>query len=194
MRELILKMAVSLDGYVCGPNREFDWVPRFATSRGMEWTANHLREAGALLLGRSAYCDMASNWPTSTSLAAPTMNELPKIVFSKNATFDPARLNLPADVAQTKSWAQARILTGDLAEEIRALKSEPGKPLMALGGATFAQHLVETGLVDEFRLGVFPIALGRGMPLFSRLGHELVLELVESVNLGGTVGLVYRRK
>lgn len=121
------------------------------------------------------------------------MNEIPKIVFSKSGTFDPATLTLTAaDSAPTKSWREARVLTGDLSEAIVALKKEPGKPLLAHGGATFAQNLIATGLIDEYRLALIPVALGQGMPLFSGLDRELGLELIETQNLDGPVALVYR--
>lgn len=192
-RQLILKMAMTLDGFVCGPNSELDWLFKYGSDRGKEWTIENLWQAGAHLMGRSTFCDMADYWPTSQAPFAPPMNEIPKVVFSKNGTFDPATLNLTAaDSASTKSWREARVLTGDLSEHILALKKEPGKPLLAHGGATFAQNLVATGLIDEYRLALIPVALGQGMPLFSRLDEELGLELIEALNLDGPVALVYR--
>ena len=68
---------------------------------------------------------------------------------------------------------------GDLAEEIAELKREPGKDLMAWGGATFAQSLSRLGLVDEYRLILQPVALGDGLPLFKDLTAPLRLEVVD---------------
>lgn len=60
MRNLILKMAMTLDGFVCGPNGELDWLFNFGSDRGKEWTIENLWQAGAHLMGRSTFCDMAA--------------------------------------------------------------------------------------------------------------------------------------
>jgi dihydrofolate reductase len=78
------------------------------------------------------------------------MNEIPKVVFSRTLAH--------AD------WRDSRIARGDLAEEITALQREPGKDMLAWGGAEFAQSLSRLGLVDEYRLILQPVALGQGLP------------------------------
>ncbi|HYY74138.1 MAG TPA: dihydrofolate reductase family protein, partial [Solirubrobacterales bacterium] len=77
-------------------------------------------------------------------------------------------------------WPESRIASGDLAEEIAALKREPGKEMLAWGGAAFAQSLSRLGLVDEYRLVLQPVALGDGLPLFKDLTAPLRLELVDA--------------
>jgi dihydrofolate reductase len=81
------------------------------------------------------------------------------------------------------------------ADEIARLKAEPGKDIIAHGGASFAQSLVRFDLVDEYRLVVHPVVLGRGLPLFSQAEAPLVLELVELVRFPkGTAAHVYKRR
>ena len=107
------------------------------------------------------------------------MNEIPKVVFSTTFT--------------TADWPQSTIAGGDLADEIGALKREPGKDLIAWGGATLAQSLTRLGLVDEYRLVHQPVALGDGLPLFAGLTAPLVLDLVEArAYADGAVLHVYR--
>jgi dihydrofolate reductase len=107
------------------------------------------------------------------------MNAIPKVVFSKTLT--------------KAEWAQSTIASGDLADEISALKSEPGKDLIAGGGAAFAQSLTRLGLVDEYRLVFQPVALGDGLPLFAGLAAPLVLDLIEArAYADGAVLHVYR--
>jgi dihydrofolate reductase len=77
-------------------------------------------------------------------------------------------------------WKESRIARGDLSEEIARLKSEPGKDIMAHGGAKFVQALSREGLIDEYRLVIRPVALGGGMPLFKGLLVPLHLRLVDS--------------
>lgn len=83
--------------------------------------------------------------------------------------------------------------SGDLAEDIARLKAQEGKPIIAHGGASFARSLVARGLVDRFALLVHPVALGRGLPVFSKLAAPTRLELTSSKAFpGGAVAQVYR--
>jgi riboflavin biosynthesis pyrimidine reductase len=75
----------------------------------------------------------------------------------------------PLQTPAVESWRAARVATGDLAEEIARLKREPGKDILAHGGARFAQSLVKNALIDEYQLLIHPVALGRGLPLFAHL-------------------------
>lgn len=130
------------------------------------WKLDSVNGAGAHLMGRVTYEDMAAFWPTSKSEYARPMNELSKVVFSKTL--------------QHADWPETRIARGELGEEIERLKREPGNDLIAHGGATFAQALSRLGLVDEYRLVIQPAALGAGRPLFKDLAAPLYLELVEA--------------
>jgi dihydrofolate reductase len=149
-------------------------------------------------MGSRTYNVMAAYWPNADSPFAPPMNEIPKIVFSRKGVIErPAKQITPSSTSdddRSRSWNEARVVTGDLAAEISALKAEPGKDLVAHGGATFAQSLIATGLIDEFRLMVFPIALGTGVSLFSELSRPLPLELVSAIKFDGPVVLMYKPK
>ena len=90
-------------------------------------------------------------------------------------------------------WPESTIASGDLADEIGALKREPGKDLIAWGGAAFAQSLSRLRLVDEYRLAVQPVALGEGLPLFAGFTEPLVLDLIEAqAYADGSVLHIYR--
>lgn len=165
MRRLILQMSVSLDGFVAAEDGT-DWGYEREDEGTRAWKLASVSAAGAHLMGRKSYEDMASYWPTSDSVYAPAMNEIPKIVFSKTL--------------ETAEWPESRIAAGDLADEVVAIKSEPGKDVIAYGGATFARALVRERLVDEYRLVIQPAALGAGLPLFTELRGPLHLELAEA--------------
>jgi dihydrofolate reductase len=91
------------------------------------------------------------------------------------------------------TWSDATVARGDLAEEIARLKQQPGKEILAHGGAAFARSLVKLGLVDEYRLLIHPVALGRGLPLFSDLFKPIDLRLLGAAPFrGGVVAHVYR--
>src|ERR1700722_9827619 len=83
-RELILKMAVSMDGFVGGPNGEFDWVFRNSTEESRQFAAERMGQVGLHLMGHTSYQTMADFWPTAVSPFARPMNEIPKAVFSRS--------------------------------------------------------------------------------------------------------------
>jgi dihydrofolate reductase len=179
MRRLVLQTGISIDGYVAALDRSHPWGVERQDEGIKRWVLDSVWGAGAHLMGRVTYEEMASHWPTSTSDYAQPMNEIPKVVFSKTL--------------QRGDWHETRIASGDLAEEIDRLKREPGKDLIAYGGARFDQALTRLGLVDEYRLMVQPAALGAGLPLFGDLPAPLHLELVEANTYSTGVAIhVYR--
>jgi dihydrofolate reductase len=211
MRKLVLKMSVSVDGFVGGPNGESDWIFRTGDEEMARWTVDTLWQAGLHLMGSHTYYDMASWWPTSTQVFAPPMNEIPKAVATTRtvadlfnhrettqALKDATRARSSSEAATpteevTHSWLHPTVLSGNLADEISRLKQQPGKDLLAHGGAGFAQSLIKFGLVNEFHLLVHPVALGTGLSLFAALPRPLDLELVSSTPFPkGSVAHVYR--
>lgn len=211
MRKLILKMSVSLDGFVSGPNGELDWIFRTSSPDSLESLVNLVRQAGAHAMGSRTYYDMAAFWPYSASPLAESMNTIPKIVFARHGIKDGTQVDATtralADAkrdrngqqtvtpteAVLRSWANPTVLSGDLAAEVARLKEQSGNFIMAHGGARFAQSLVATGLIDEYRLVVHPVALGRGLPLFSGLEQPINLRLVSTTAYSsGVVGNVYQ--
>jgi len=196
MRKLILKMSMSVDGFVGGAKSDVDWIFATMDDGAVDWTMKSVWQAGVHIMGSRTFRDMASYWPFSTEVYAAPMNEIPKVVFSKNpsVTSPPARAEARSrNPAKEKSWLEARVMSGDLATDIAQLKSEPGKDIMAHGGASFARSLVRLGLVDEFQLLVHPIVRGQGLPLFSELPKPVALQLVSATTFpAGAVAHVYR--
>ena len=210
-RKLVLKMSVSLDGFVAGPDGEIDWIFRTSGGDSMEWVLDTLREAGVHIMGSRSYHDMAAFWPYSDMPLAPPMNEIPKVIFSRTGIRDGTRADwtspalaeakarnaerhgVTPTAAVLRSWAEPVVARGDLAEEILRLKEQPGNFILAHGGARFARSLVASGLIDEYRLGIHPVVLGRGQPLFSGLRSPVDLRLVSAINFeSGVVGAVYQ--
>jgi dihydrofolate reductase len=208
MRDLILKMSMSVDGFVGGPEGEIDWV--FGSDEeATAWTVETVWNASLHIMGSRTFHDMAAYWPTSTEVFAPPMNQIPKAVFSRqglailkaaNTTTALRDARASAGGGQTaalqpgaESWAEAYVASGDLAEEIAGLKAEDGKPIVAHGGASFARSLVASGLIDQYALLIHPIALGKGLPIFSDLAQPRRLKLVSSKAFpGGAAAQVYR--
>ncbi len=188
MRRLILHMTMSLDGFVCGPNGENDWQLRSRGEKGKAWVFESLSQAGLIAMGSRSFTAMAGFWQTSTDLLAPVMNETPEVVFTRQASFD-----LPPASPTAGNWAEPRIANGDVAAEVERLKSEPGNDVIAIGGAGFAQSLTRTGLIDEFRLLVHPVAIGAGRSIFAELPKHLELQLMSTTIFGSGVAVqIYR--
>ncbi|HEY3595143.1 MAG TPA: dihydrofolate reductase family protein [Polyangiaceae bacterium] len=202
----MLKMSVSVDGFVGGPNGEIDWIFRSMDEEAKAWTVERIAQAGVHVMGSRTFKDMAAYWPSSTEPFAPAMNEIPKVVFARHGlvggsesttqALSDARAQATGNPLQTpavESWRAARVATGDLAEEIARLKREPGKDILAHGGARFAQSLVKNALIDEYQLLIHPVALGRGLPLFAHLAAPVGLTLIDSRRFGGgSVANIYR--
>jgi dihydrofolate reductase len=205
MRRLILKMSMSTDGFVGGTSGEIDWIFKSTDDAVTGWIVDALWHAGVHIMGSRTFRDMAAYWPSSTEPFAAPMNEIPKVVFSRRGlAADDAEttralsdassvLPVPKPGVVSHDWVQPVVAAGDLAEEIARLKAEDGKDILAHGGASFAQSLAKLNLVDEYRLVVHPIVLGRGLSLFGELTVPLDLKLESAtVFATGVVGKVYR--
>ncbi|HKP26372.1 MAG TPA: dihydrofolate reductase family protein [Dongiaceae bacterium] len=207
MRKLILRQNMSADGFVGGPNGEIDWIFRSFDDSAMAWTVETLWQVGVHIMGSRTFRDMAAHWPRSTEPIAAPMNEIPKVVFTRKglepaapttqALADATRLRPQGSDAPTPSmlasWTNPGVARGELGAEIARLKQQPGKPILAHGGASFARSLVRERLPDEYWLLVYPVALGRGLPLFTELEKPLDLKLVRTTAFdGGVVEQIYR--
>ncbi|MBI3023430.1 MAG: dihydrofolate reductase [Thaumarchaeota archaeon] len=107
------------------------------------------------------------------------MNNMPKIVFSK--TLDKVE------------WNNTRLVKGNIVEEISKLKQQPGKDLIIFGSAKLASSLINLGLIDEFRIMVNPVVLGKGNPLFEEIKDKISLKLLKTKTFGsGNVLLYYK--
>jgi dihydrofolate reductase len=208
MRDLILKMSISIDGFVGSSDGGIKWVFD-SDQEATAWTVETVWNAGLHIMGSRTFHDMAAYWPTSTEVFAPPMNQIPKAVFSRQgpavlksvnttAALRDARAN--AGTGQSaklqpggESWAEAYVASGDLAEDVAKLKAQEGKPIIAHGGASFARSLVTHGLVDQYDLLVHPVALGKGLPVFSDLVMPRPLRLMSSKAFPkGSMAQVYR--
>lgn len=158
---------VTLDGYFEGAKpwdigwHDIGWGNELERL-GVEQTGS----AGALLFGRVTYEGMAAYWPTATGAVAEIMNRIPKIVFSK--TLDRAE------------WNNTRLVRGPAEEEVRRLKQESGKDLFIFGSAKLCASLTRAGLIDEYRLGLNPVVLGKGTPLFRETALAMTMKLLEA--------------
>lgn len=187
--KVVVSEFVSLDGVMEDPGgaegyEHGGWSFKFNRGpEGDKFKVDELSAAGALLLGRTTYQAFAKAWPSikDPDGFADKMNSIRKYVVSNTLT-DPEA-----------TWNNTTIVRGDMAAEVAKLKARSGGDLLVFGSARLAQGLAEHGLVDDYRLMVYPVILGGGKRLFADLGKMATLNLIESRAAGdGIVMLTYR--
>ncbi|HET9545527.1 MAG TPA: dihydrofolate reductase family protein [Gaiellaceae bacterium] len=177
MRKLLVNTFLTLDGVMQapgGPEEDrsggFDhggWSVNYWDERMGEVMGEALSRPFALVLGRRTYDIFAAHWPhASEEEGAATFNEATKYVASRSNP--------------TLEWANSELIEGDAAEGVAALKAEDGPELQVHGSSDLLQTLVRHGLVDEFRLWVFPVVVGSGKRLFGDGTSAAGLRLVDS--------------
>jgi dihydrofolate reductase len=178
MRSVTYSMGVSLDGYIVGPDGGFDWTTPDAEV--FRFWIDEIREVGVHLMGRRLYetmlyweaADQDPSLDDSEIEWAALWKPLPKVVFS--TTLSAVQGN-------------ARLASGDLAEEIERLRAEPGEGDIAIGGATLAAEAAALDLIDEYRVMVHPVLVGGGIPYFPRRERRVDLEFVETRTFSSSV-------
>ena len=185
MRRVILSNLVSLDGFMSGPNGEIDWFTGIADNEFESYAVDLIGSIDTMLFGRVTYELMASYWPsakpeTDDPRIIDAMNDTRKVVFSK--TLDKV------------TWKNSRLVRGDAAEETAKLKQQPGGDMVIYGSGEIVSALAKRGLIDDYRIFVAPIVLGRGKPLFNGLESSFRLKLLETRPFrSGLVALRYVR-
>lgn len=177
MRKLIMWNMVTLDGFFEGPNKgQIDW---FLSDDELEkYILDVQVSAGTFLFGRVTYELMAAYWPSAEGQIADFMNSVPKVVVSSTL--------------ERADWNNTRLVKENVPEEVSQLKQQPGGDIFVVGSANLLSTLMQHGLIDEYRLGVNPIVLGSGTPLFKGGPHRLNLKLLEARTLkSGLVILHY---
>jgi dihydrofolate reductase len=194
MRKLMMKMSVTVDGFVADRNGRNDWVFKSSDETSRDSSAGQFWEAGLIIMGRKSFQNMAPYWPGAAGPFAAPMNEIPKALFTKNGFkgIGPLETKTAEQSRAAASWAEAQVFNGDLAEEIKKLKSGSGKPIVAIGGAGFMRSLIATGLIDEYHLNTHPVVLGEGLTIFNDVAGPLDLKLVDVKSFpGGIISRTY---
>lgn len=172
MRKLILGLAITLDGYIEGPNGEYDWC-----FTDQDYGLNEFFDrVDAIFIGRKSY-EMAQQYADNHGELIPGMPAMTEYVFSKTL----------------KSVKKGAILISDNSiAEARRIKEGPGKDIWLYGGASLTDAFLKEGLVDELWLSVHPILLGSGKPLFRKNELCTKLDLLECKTYeSGLVSLRY---
>jgi dihydrofolate reductase len=182
MRNIFLFMMVSLDGYFEGPNHDIRW--HHVDREFDEFSIKQLSEIDTILFGRVTYEMMAHFWPSEAALkndpvVAKLMNGMPKIVVSKTLTHT--------------DWEYTHIINNQIKETISQLKNATGKEIAIFGSSDLTVSLIHMNLVNELRIMINPVVLGKGKRLFAGLENKLNVKLVQTRSFqNGNVLLNYQ--
>lgn len=177
-RRVILDLAVTLDGFIEGPNGEVDWC---IMESDMGFT-NFLNQIDTILYGRKSYDLWGQYIPKNDD--SDNEKEIWKLVHSKK--------KYVFSRTQKESDNQAILINDNIVEEVNKLKKKPGRDIWLYGGASLITTFIKLGLVDEFRLSVHPVILGEGKPLFIDIKEKVNLRLIDTKRFySGVVQLCY---
>jgi len=174
MPRLVVFNNVSLDGYFVDANGDMSW----AHKQDPEWSAfvsENASGTAVLVFGRVTYELMAGYWPTplamkNNAVVAEGMNNLQKVVFSR--TLD------------TVTWKNTKLVKGDMVEEVRKMKKEPGPDMVILGSGSVVAQLAKAGLIDEYQVALSPIVLGKGRSMFEGVKQNVSLKKTRAFGNG----------
>jgi dihydrofolate reductase len=180
MKKVILDLAVTLDGFIEGPNGEIDWC---IMDDDMDFEG-FLSGIDTIFYGRVSY-DTWGNFQPDTN-ASEAEQALWKGVHSKNKfVFS----------SQPGKDDKATFISTDLVSKVTEIKKQDGKNIWLYGGASLIKTFIQSGLIDVYRISVHPIALGSGKPLFENLQERLELRLIKTnVFKSGVVQVIYETK
>jgi dihydrofolate reductase len=184
MRKIHVFENISLDGFFTDDKNDMSW----AHKHDDEWTKFSSSNAGGeaeLLFGRVTYEMMAAFWPTPQAAQM-----LPEVAAGMNRM----RKYVASRTLKDVSWQGTTLLKGDLVQEAKRLREQPGPDLLIMGSGTIVSQLTEAGLIDQYQIVLNPTIVGRGRTLFETVGTKVPLELKSTRQFkNGNVVLTYER-
>lgn len=178
MRKIIVSNLISLDGFFEGVNKEIDWFT--VDESFFEYARQLLNEVDTILFGRTTYQMMAAFWPNAINedaVITHKMNHLNKVIFSKTL--------------KKVEWNNAKLVKDNLAKEVKKMKEQPGKDIVIFGSGTLVTQLTQLGLIDEYRMIINPLLLGKGNPMFKGIDEKINLKLLKVKTLDSGVVILY---
>ena len=176
-RKIILDLAVTLDGFIEGPNGEIDWCI-MDDDMGFD---DFLAGIDTIFYGRASY-DMWGNHRPATDASPAEVRLWESVHAKKKYVFS----------RQPKEDPRATYISSDIVAQVKAIRSQPGKDIWLYGGAGLIKTFIREGLVDRYQLSVHPIVLGNGKMLFEGLEDRLPLRLIKTNTFrSGVVQLIH---
>ncbi len=183
MRKLILSINISVDGFVEAVNKDMSWLQPDDKEQWKE-LFNMLKNVDLFLLGRGMWKEYRDYWTKALDEPGFSAEEIKYAKLAINTQHI-----IFSTTLKKSGWPNAKIMQGDLKEEVLKFKQQPGKSIQIVGGAKFAAALIDSGLIDEYRFSVNPAILAKGKSIFTGLKnrHSLQLTRVKQLRCGVTV-------
>lgn len=184
MRKIVVFNLISVDGYFAGEDGNIDWHQ--VDDEFNKFAVEHTKEFGALIFGKTTYKLFEDFWPNAVNdpkmssedrEIAKTIDDMEKIVFSKSL--------------KEVTWKNTKLFHEINSEEVKKWKAGDGKPMAIFGSGTIVQEFTRLGLIDEYRLLVNPIILGKGKPMFKDVAMQKLTLLNTRTFGNGNVFLIY---
>lgn len=180
MKKIILDLAVTLDGFIEGPNGEVDWC---IMDDDMDFSG-FLSTIDTIFYGRVSY-DSWGNFQPDEHASAPERELWQNVHSKKKYVFS----------TQPRRDRNAEIINSDIADTVAKIKNEGGKDIWLYGGASLISTFIHLQLIDIYRLSIHPIVLGTGKPLFENVKDRMALKLLELKSFkSGVVQIIYRNE
>lgn len=176
MRKLIMWNLITLDGYFEGDqNWDLSFHEAVWGEELEKLSIEQLNSADYLVFGRITYEGMAAHWSKAKGEIADLMNKIPKLVFSKTL--------------KSADWNNSTLIKENAPAEISKLKTQGGKDIYVFGSADLSETFINDNLFDEYRIGIAPVILGSGRPLFRQeiAAKNLSLVSTQQLSTGGVV-------
>lgn len=187
MRKLILFVHISLDGFAASTNRELNWV--IVDDEIFDYVPELTDQADTAIYGRKTFEIMESYWTTAADQPNATKHDIEHSKWYKQV-----EKVVISNTLKNNENKNIKIIGNNLKAQILELKNKPGKNILMLGSPTAAHSLMEDNLIDEFRLFVNPILLGRGIPIFKNIHEKINLKFIGSkIFNSGVIELHYTK-
>jgi dihydrofolate reductase len=186
MKKLIVSNWTSLDGYICGPNGELDWI--LGDGRLAQYETELMEKVDTTLFGRKTYDQLSAYWS-----AVPNSPQAMDWERPYAELINAAHHVVVSHTLAKADWGKSTIWRGLDAASVEALKAGRGKSILMFGSASLVQQLTRLGLIDEYHLLVHPVLLGGGMPLFGE-GDRTMLRRIDAEPFeSGIVKIILQR-
>jgi len=187
LRNLISLMHVSLDGFVAGPNGEMDWAASRMDAELWETLTPLLSTVDAAIFGRVTYHLFVNYWPTAATNPSSSSNDVAFAHWIENV----AKTVISKSLKKVE-WKNTEWIAKNIDVEIAKKKKQPGKNLLVFGSPSLTAALIDLNLMDEMRMYVHPVFLGKGKPFLESLKARHEVKLLDSKSLrSGVVALRY---
>jgi dihydrofolate reductase len=183
MRKIILNLAITLDGYIEGPNGEIDWITDDGETDNGDVLNDILSDMDIIFYGRVSYVKWGNS--QSDENASQKIKDSYKLLHGKQKyVFSRTEKN---------DDTTAIFINSNIKEKVLEIKKQSGKNIWLYGGAKLVTTFLNLNLIDEYRLAVFPVILGKGKPLFQNIEAEHKLVLIDTkISKSGVIFLNYK--